>query len=48
MGLLESTRSHARETRGKHWIFPCVGEWTFYKKLVSATMSGDREKLRLT
>lgn len=48
MGLLESTRSHARATRGKHWIFPCVGEWTFYKEPVSAMMSGDQEKLRLT
>lgn len=47
-GILESTHSHARRTRGKRWIFQCVGERTFYKEPVSAVMSGDREALRPT
>lgn len=34
--------------RGKHRIFPCVGEWTFYKERVSAMMSGDQQKVRPT
>lgn len=33
---------------GKIWIFPCVGEWIFCKKSMSAMMPRGQRKLRLT